>query len=156
MYKLENPRFHRRFRRNYVYRVISLRQNDIKTNLCDRKMPNSTYQAAADSKVRASSRSLRSSSHQTDIERSWLKNWQNHSLDRFIYSVTMVTVSAQETKLVRCKQSSGSTGKLFHGSTETFQRRWKTLQILAHKRCPSKAQELRVVKQAAWLQTDEE
>ena len=43
-------------------------------SLCDRKMPCSTYQTHDDSEVRTSSCSIRSSSKEADIERTW---WQD-------------------------------------------------------------------------------
>ena len=58
---------------------------------------------------------------------------QNLSLDRFIYRVTAVTVSSQETASVRCQQGSRNIGKFFHGSMETCQRHRKPSRYW-HKR----------------------
>ena len=54
-----------------------------------------------------------------------VKNWQNLSLGRFTYSLTVVKVSSQETTGVCCQPGSRNTGKLFHWSMKTCQRRWK-------------------------------
>ena len=113
MYKLESTLFHRRFRRNDVHSGISAGRGNVETYLCDRKKIFSTYQTNDDSEVRTSSHSLQSSSQKTDIERTWCQNWQNLSLDRFIYSPTVVTVSSEETAIVCCQQGSRKTPKIF-------------------------------------------
>ena len=152
--KLETTHFHWRVGRSNLHRDISARRSNVETHLCDRKMPCSTHQTHDDSEFRTSSRSLRSSSQKADTQQTWCQNWQNLSLDRFIYSLTVITVSSQERTSVCCQQGSRNTGKLFHGSMETCQRRWKPSGYW-HKRDVHRRPQV-WLNGPAWLQTDEE
>ena len=117
--------FHRSVRRNNVHRGISARQRNVETHLCGWKMLCSTYQTLDDSEIRTSSRILRCSYQNADNAKTWWKNWQNQSMDRFVYSLTLITVSSQETVSVCCQQGCRNTGKLTQGSMETCQRNRK-------------------------------
>ena len=100
-----------------VHRGISARWGNVKTYLCDRKMPCSTYQAHDISKDRTSSRSLRSLSQKADIERKLCENGQILSLDSFNYSVAVDAVSSTNHQLFVANRIFL---KLFHGSMETL------------------------------------
>ena len=82
------------------------------------KMQCSTYQRHEDSNTRISNRSLRISSQKSDIQRAWSEFWQNISLERFIYVVTVATIRVQEKESIFCQQFSKNTGKLFYVSTD--------------------------------------
>ena len=121
LYKIETAHLHGCIRGSDVHPSISERRSKDKTYLHDMKMHCSTYQTQDNTEVKASSRSLGNLTLETDIEIK-CKKGQNLSLDRFLYGVTVVTVSSQETTTVFCLQGSRITGKFFHGSMEICQR----------------------------------
>ena len=69
-------------------------------------------------------------------------------LDRLIYSLTVVTVSSQETASVFCQQGSVNTGKFFHGPMETCQRHRKPSRYWHKRDVHRRPQGLQVVKRA--------
>ena len=71
------------------------------------------------------------------------------SLDQLISSLTVVTVSSQETASVCCKQGSRNTGKLFHGSKETSKRNQKPSRYWHERDVHRRPQGVRLVKRAS-------
>ena len=134
MCKFETPHYHRHIRGCNENRDIFCGGSHVKTHLCDRKMPCSSYQTHDDSEVIISSRALRSSS---DVK-TWCAKWQNWPLaeDRFIQVLIDGKHLTKTTTSFRCQLGSRKTGKLFYGS---MSKSLKTQQILAPEERPSKA-----------------
>ena len=156
MYKLATPQISRLFTRSNVRRCTSARRGDVKTYLCDRKIPCSTYQAHDNSNVKASGRSLWSSSQEADFDRIWCENWKNLTLERFIHSVTVVTINSHKTTIVCSKQGSRNTGEVFFRLIETCQSHRKPCRYLKKRDIQWKSQGIRAVKRGALLKKEEE
>ena len=157
MYKHETPLFHRRSKRSNVHRDISAKRNQVKTHLCDSKMPRITYQThttilkmelqAAVYGVCLRKEILRKINVKTDKK--------IISLVRFSYGIREATMRAQETANVGCHQRTRTSGELFYGSMETCQRHWKPCRFWHKKKFHLMSQKSRLVKWA-WLQPDED
>ena len=85
-----------------------------------------------------------------------LKTYKNYRWIDLSTVLQWLPSAHQETAHVPYKQSSRNNEKFLHESTETFQRHWKPCRYWHKKDVHRMSQGLRVVKQAAWLQTGDE